>query len=105
MKLTFRKTATADQVAEMHRHLGEAVHSLQRAGAVRGERFGSHALTCASQDKLLKIAKQLHYLALAMESDLMARTDSGAPFATLANPAAWEQWLQQRGQRDQSPTN
>lgn len=99
MKLTIRKTATAEQVAELHRHLAEAVQSLQRAGAVRGERFGSAALTCASQDRLLKAARQIQYAASAMESDFMARTGTDAPFATMANPAAWQQWLQQRESR------
>ena len=95
MPVKFRSTATAHDVAEVHKHLAHAVQAMRMAVRVKGPDHVS-ALSLPAADGLRRIEGRLTALPYGLETPFVARTDAGSPFASPGTPDLWLRWLAQR---------
>ena len=93
--LHIRSTTTAHQIADIHKHLGDAYLALHRA-AVAPPGLKS-PLATVSQDALVRAAKGLQMAAFSLESEFIERTNPDAPFANVLKPNHWREWLDAAG--------
>ncbi|MBK8528638.1 MAG: hypothetical protein IPL57_16680 [Rubrivivax sp.] len=95
MPVNFRSTATAQNVAEVHKHLADAVQAMRMAVQVKGPGHVS-ALSLPTADALRRIEGRVVAALYSMETPFVARTDAGSPFASPGTPDLWLRWLAQR---------
>ena len=95
MRIKFRSNATAHDVAEVHKHLADAVQAMRMAVQVKGPDHVS-ALSLPAADALRRIEGRIVAALYSMETPFVARTDAGSPFASPGTPDLWLRWLAQR---------
>ena len=87
-----KSTATAEQIAHLHQHLGEAHAALRQAMGVGDAR--RIALTTGSWDAMKKLADRISGMAFGLEADMARATGRrDVPFARPEQPTVWVDWL------------
>ena len=80
--------ASAEDVAAMHKHLGDAHQSLMRFKLS----MGGHTPKTSS-DSIHRVQTQIASAMHSLEGPFVARAGRDTPFANPSNPDAWVEWL------------
>jgi hypothetical protein len=95
MKLSHKARPTARDLAELHRHIGEAVEHLR--GVVHAQdAAGRCLLTIGEQDKLVRFIDRLMFATYALEAQFERSVGGPAPAASSLDPSRWVRWLDER---------
>jgi hypothetical protein len=95
VKIRFRHGATARQIATVHEKLGMAAKVLLQTMDVHNERHQS-VLNAPTQDALYGLAQRIRLSMYGLEEPFVKVAGMDTPFANTDNPAAWNEWLDQR---------
>lgn len=95
MKLKIRNGTKSEELALLHKHLGEAMKCIEAAAEVRNQN-SRPALLLESIDDLTGLHTKLCSMIYHLEGEFVLNEGSNSPFANRDNPDYWIQWLSQK---------
>ena len=98
---TMNRAASAEDIAALHAHLGDAHQAIGRALMVRAKKPSTRAknesvLRLTTQDALRRMQRNIVTAMHSLEEPFVARAGRDTPFANPSKPDAWVEWLVQK---------